>query len=111
VTELAVTDPAVTGHDGTGAHDCDGGYVDLPGHSRVQRLMLRAIHAYQRAFQGRPSPCRFFPSCSEYSAEAIHLHGARRGLWLSVRRLARCRPLGPSGFDPVPPPSHHHLEH
>ena len=84
-------------------------YVDLPGHGRLQRLMLRGIHGYQRAFSGRPSPCRFFPSCSEYSAEAIHVHGAGRGLWLTIRRLARCRPLGPSGFDPVPA-SHHHLE-
>jgi putative membrane protein insertion efficiency factor len=76
----------------------------------VQRWMLRSIDAYQRAFHGRPSPCRFFPSCSEYGAEAIRLHGARRGLWLTIRRLARCRPLGPSGFDPVPLP-HHHPEH
>jgi putative membrane protein insertion efficiency factor len=65
--------------------------------------MLRAITAYQRAFEGRPSPCRFFPSCSEYSREAIEIHGSRRGLWLTTRRLVRCRPFGPSGFDPVPP--------
>ena len=64
--------------------------------------MLRAIAAYQRAFAGRPSPCRFFPTCSEYSREAIETHGAGRGLWLTIRRLARCRPFGPSGFDPVP---------
>jgi uncharacterized protein len=57
---------------------------------------------YQRAFEGRPSPCRFFPTCSEYGREAIEVHGAGRGLWLTVRRLARCRPFGPSGFDPVP---------
>jgi putative membrane protein insertion efficiency factor len=69
--------------------------------------MLRAIAAYQRAFAGRPSPCRFFPTCSEYSREAIETHGARRGLWLTVRRLARCRPFGPSGFDPVPAPRSH----
>ncbi len=69
----------------------------------VQRLMLRAIGCYQRAFAGRPSPCRFFPSCSEYCREAIETHGAGRGLWLTVRRLLRCRPFGPSGFDPVPP--------
>jgi putative membrane protein insertion efficiency factor len=67
--------------------------------------MLRAIGAYQRAFAGRPSPCRFYPTCSEYSREAIELHGAWRGLVLTVRRLARCRPLGPSGFDPVPEPT------
>jgi putative membrane protein insertion efficiency factor len=69
--------------------------------------MLRAIAAYQRAFEGRPSPCRFFPTCSEYSSEAIALHGSGRGLWLTVRRLARCRPFGPSGFDPVPPARTH----
>ncbi|HUF98873.1 MAG TPA: membrane protein insertion efficiency factor YidD [Ilumatobacter sp.] len=65
--------------------------------------MLRAIHWYQEAFSGRMSPCRFYPSCSEYGRESIEVHGARRGLWLTVRRLVRCRPFGPSGFDPVPP--------
>jgi putative membrane protein insertion efficiency factor len=65
--------------------------------------MLGAIAAYQRAYEGRPSPCRFFPSCSEYSREAIETHGSGHGLWLTVRRMARCRPFGPSGFDPVPP--------
>jgi putative membrane protein insertion efficiency factor len=66
--------------------------------------MLRAIDWYQRAFEGRPSPCRFFPTCSEYGREAIEVHGAARGGWLTVRRLSRCRPFGPSGFDPVPLP-------
>jgi len=70
--------------------------------------MLRAIAAYQRAFEGRPSPCRFFPTCSEYSREAIESHGSGRGLWLTVRRLARCHPFGRSGFDPVPPARVHH---
>lgn len=68
--------------------------------------MVRAIEAYQRAFEGRPSPCRFFPSCSEYGHEAITVHGSGRGLWLTVRRLVRCRPFGPSGYDPVPLPRH-----
>ena len=66
--------------------------------------MLRAIAGYQRAVAGSTSPCRFFPSCSEYGREAIEVHGPGRGLWLSVRRLLRCRPFGPSGFDPVPLP-------
>ena len=65
-------------------------------------MMLRAIVWYQRGAEGRLSPCRFFPSCSEYGHEAIVVHGARRGLWLTVKRLGRCRPFGPSGFDPVP---------
>ncbi len=75
--------------------------------TRPQALSLRAIEAYQRAFEGRPSPCRFFPSCSSYAHEAFSVHGTRRGAWLSLRRLLRCRPLGPSGFDPVPLPEGH----
>lgn len=47
--------------------------------------------------------CRYEPTCSRYSYEAIETHGVRRGLALTVRRLARCRPGGSSGFDPVPP--------
>lgn len=66
-------------------------------------MMLSAINWYQHAAQGRLSPCRFYPSCSEYGRESIEIHGARRGLWLTMRRLLRCRPFGPSGFDPVPP--------
>lgn len=65
--------------------------------------MLRLIRGYQRAFAGRPSPCRFFPTCSCYAEEAITTHGAWRGGFLTLRRLSRCRPFGPSGFDPVPP--------
>ena len=56
--------------------------------------MLRAIVWYQRGAEGRPSPCRFFPSCSEYGHDAIAIHGAGRGLWLTIRRLLRCRPFG-----------------
>ena len=57
------------------------------------------IEWYQRAFAGRPSPCRFFPTCSCYAHEAFEVHGTVRGFWLTLRRLLRCRPLGPSGFD------------
>jgi putative membrane protein insertion efficiency factor len=53
--------------------------------------------------EGRPSPCRFTPSCSQYAIDALAQHGTARGLWLTVRRLLRCRPFGPSGWDPVPP--------
>ena len=68
----------------------------------MKQLLVRAIGWYQAAREGRPSPCRFTPSCSEYALEAIHVHGSGRGTWLAVRRLSRCRPFGPSGFDPVP---------
>jgi uncharacterized protein len=72
--------------------------------SPFQRAMLRAVRWYQRGAEGRPSPCRFFPSCSEYAVESLEVHGAVRGLALTLRRLSRCRPFGPSGFDPVPEP-------
>jgi putative membrane protein insertion efficiency factor len=50
--------------------------------------------------------CRFQPSCADYMAEAVRTHGARTGVWMGLRRLARCHPFGSHGFDPVPP--HHH---
>lgn len=68
----------------------------------MNKMMLRAINWYQQAFAYRLSPCRFYPSCSNYAQEAITIHGSWRGGLLTLRRLARCRPFGPSGFDPVP---------
>lgn len=73
--------------------------------NRSERWALDSINWYQRLVEGRPSPCRFFPSCSSYAAEAFQVHGTRRAMWLTIRRLLRCRPFGPSGFDPVPEPA------
>lgn len=65
--------------------------------------MVWLIRAYQLGRAGHVSPCRFTPSCSEYAAQALSIHGTRRGLSLVARRLLRCRPGGPFGYDPVPP--------
>jgi putative membrane protein insertion efficiency factor len=46
--------------------------------------------------------CKFYPSCSHYAYQAIERHGARRGVWLGLKRLGRCRPFSPGGYDPVP---------
>jgi putative membrane protein insertion efficiency factor len=50
--------------------------------------------------------CRFQPSCSCYAADALRMHGARHGGWLALRRVLRCHPFHPGGFDPVPLPEH-----
>lgn len=64
-----------------------------------------------RSYQYGISPllgchCRFEPSCSEYTKEAICLHGLGKGIWLGIKRVMRCQPFGGSGFDPVTPNSH-----
>jgi putative membrane protein insertion efficiency factor len=76
------------------------------GLSRTVRAAVRVIEAYQAAASGRISPCRFYPSCSHYAVEAFTDHGFWRGLALTARRLARCRPFGPHGVDLVPIPVH-----
>ncbi len=75
----------------------------MSGATRAARTaVVGAIGAYQAARRGRLSPCRFVPSCSEYATQAGSTHGVVKGGWLSVRRIARCNPLGGRGFDPVP---------
>ena len=73
--------------------------------SAAARPLLAMVRLYQHAREGRPSPCRFVPSCSTYAVEALEEHGAFRGSYLGLRRLARCHPWGGQGFDPVPPRS------
>jgi len=64
---------------------------------------LGLVRLYQNLRAGRPSPCRFVPSCSEYASEALQRHGALQGGWMALRRVGRCHPFGGSGYDPVPP--------
>ena len=74
------------------------GVTQLP-----RQLLVAVIRAYQRFLSpALPPSCRFHPSCSQYALEAVTRHGALRGGWLAARRLARCHPFHPGGYDPVP---------
>ena len=70
----------------------------------MRKAALGAITLYQMTlspvfFRGM---CRYYPSCSHYTYEAIQRYGVPKGAWLGVKRLSRCRPFGSSGYDPVP---------
>jgi putative membrane protein insertion efficiency factor len=66
-------------------------------------VVARLIRGYQRFVSpALPPSCRFHPSCSQYALEAVTRYGALKGSWLATRRLARCHPFHPGGFDPVP---------
>jgi hypothetical protein len=68
-----------------------------------RRSLMAAVRAYQLMLSPLlPPSCRFTPSCSAYAHEALTRHGAMRGSWLAARRLARCHPWNPGGYDPVP---------
>ena len=69
----------------------------------MARILLWLLTMYRLAispFLGRN--CRFFPTCSDYATEALSRHGAARGSWLTLKRITRCHPWHPGGFDPVP---------
>jgi putative membrane protein insertion efficiency factor len=69
----------------------------------MKSLLQVLIRGYQYLF--RPllgSNCRFAPSCSDYALEALAVHGAAKGSWLALRRVLRCHPYHPGGYDPVP---------
>jgi putative membrane protein insertion efficiency factor len=69
----------------------------------MKRIFLLLIRLYQKTIsRALPPSCRFTPSCSHYSYEAIEKYGVTKGGWLAVKRISRCHPLNPGGYDPVP---------
>ncbi len=72
----------------------------------MRRALILIVRLYQWVISPLLGPrCRFHPSCSHYAIEALERHGLVRGLYLSVRRIARCHPWHPGGLDPVPEPT------
>ena len=67
----------------------------------LERVGIAMIHAYRVLFSGLPSSCRYEPTCSVYTEQAIARYGLVRGSWMGARRIARCHPGHPGGFDPV----------
>jgi uncharacterized protein len=68
----------------------------------MQKLLIWLLAGYKRFLSPLlPSACRFHPTCSVYMREAVERHGVVRGVWMGLKRLARCHPLCDGGFDPV----------
>ncbi len=69
----------------------------------MKKIALALIRLYQMSLsQVLPSSCRFIPTCSQYTYEAIEKYGFFKGVWLGTRRIASCHPFNPGGYDPVP---------
>jgi uncharacterized protein len=68
----------------------------------MQSVILSVLRTYKRWLSPLlPSACRFHPTCSQYMMDAVTKYGAARGVWMGLRRLARCHPFNPGGLDPV----------
>lgn len=69
----------------------------------MKQILIKLIRFYQIVISPlKPPSCRFYPTCSHYGLEAIKVHGAVKGIWLTLIRILKCHPFHPGGFDPVP---------
>lgn len=79
------------------------GLATPPGGNIGQRILVTIIRIYQMTLsRSLPASCRFYPSCSEYTLQAIAKYGVFKGGWLGIKRILRCHPFHPGGYDPVP---------
>lgn len=70
----------------------------------IARILIFFVRVYQKLISPlKPPTCRYYPTCSSYTVQALQIHGAFRGSYLSIKRILTCHPLFPGGYDPVPP--------
>ncbi len=67
----------------------------------IKKLLLKFIQLYQKVSRFTPATCRFVPTCSEYTKQAIEKYGVLKGCWLGLKRICKCHPFNPGGHDPL----------
>lgn len=67
----------------------------------LKKICLKLIELYQKISRFTPASCRFTPTCSEYTKQAIEKYGLIKGIWLGVKRVCKCHPFHPGGYDPL----------
>ncbi|SHE11178.1 alpha-hemolysin [Chlamydia abortus] len=99
---MSGNDRNISRDEGTAA---TGGGIGQRGKSPVLQAVFKAPIRFYRKFISplKPPTCRFYPTCSQYALESIEVHGVWKGSALAVKRICRCHPFHPGGFDPVPP--------
>jgi hypothetical protein len=103
-SQLTLVAPSLVRRSARAARQARADGLTAGGSGWSLAFALAAIRLYQQEISPRRRPCcRFSPTCSHYAAQALQSHGLPRGLWLTARRLLRCRPGTAGGSDPVPP--------
>ncbi len=67
----------------------------------IKKLLIKLIELYQKLSKLKPPVCRFSPTCSEYTKQAIEKYGIFKGMWLGLKRICKCHPFHPGGYDPL----------
>ena len=67
----------------------------------LKKILIKLIEIYQKISKFTPSVCRFTPTCSEYTKQALCKYGVLKGLWLGLKRISKCHPFNPGGYNPL----------